>query len=408
MQRWFVALLAAQALLSQSTDVPSLSRKAAIAEAMSAHPAAIAAAERVGVSQGFRTQAGFGHNPRFYFQHENLRGYGGRPLGYWALTDTFFYLQQTLETAGKRGSRVDLASQDVRLTELERDLVRKQIAGRVSLAYWAAAGAQRRVELYGEALDNLSRMVEYHEIRVREGAIAEADLIRVRLEQQRMKIGVNQARLEAERARIQLQREIGRRDFPHIRLSDRIDQPGSATLADFDRALEQRAEMRVARAGLDRARSDERLQTANAKPNVDVLFGYKRTNGLNTTLGGVQVDLPFWNKNQGNLAAARAGQRVAEANLAATEALIRAEVEAARSEHEIRASEVGQLLEPLREQAGETYRIADSAYRVGGTDLLRLLDAQRVRIEAEIAYAEGLAALRRSEAVLETAMGVEP
>jgi cobalt-zinc-cadmium efflux system outer membrane protein len=405
MQRWFFVLPAAFAAFGQTAD---LSRKGAIAEAVASHPAAVAAAERVNVNRGFRTQAGLGPNPRFVFQHENMRGYGNQPLGYWGLTDTFLYLQQTLETAGKRPGRVDLAAQNVRLAELEGELVRKQIAGRVSLAYWTAAGAERRVRLLNDTLENLAQMVRYHELRVREGAIAEADLIRVQLEQQRLRISVNQARLEAERARIQLLREMGRREFPPVRLTDSIDAPLPMPDPAVAAALAQRAEGAVARAAVDRARSNERLQSAYAKPNVDVLFGFKRTNAFNTTLGGVQVDLPFRNKNEGNLEAARAELRVAEANLAATEALIRAEVEAARSEYDIRTSEIARLLTPLREQAAETYRIADAAYRVGGTDLLRLLDAQRVRIEAEIAHADGLAALRRSEAALETAMGVEP
>ncbi|MEZ5398633.1 MAG: TolC family protein [Bryobacteraceae bacterium] len=404
MQRWVFALLAAPACWCQSD---TLSRREAVAEAVSAHPVLQAAAGRIAMNEGFRTQAGLGPNPRFYFQHENLRGYSGRPQGYWALTDTFLYLQQTLETAGKRDHRVEVAAQNVRLAGYERDLARKQLAGRVSLAYWTAAGALRRVSLYQDALDNIGRMVEYHQIRVREGAIAEADLIRVRLEQQRLKIGVNQARLEAERARIQLLREMGRREFGPVALTDRVEA-GGGTAPDVARALEDRAEMQIARTAMEHARSNERLQAAYAKPNVDVLFGYKRTNGINTMLGGVQVDVPFRNKNEGNIEAARAELRVAEANLAATEALIRAEVEAARTEYDVRASEVTQLLEPLRAQANETFRIADAAYRVGGTDLLRLLDAQRVQIEAEIAVAEGLAALRRSEAALETAMGVEP
>jgi outer membrane protein TolC len=59
-------------------------------------------------------------------------------------------------------------------------------------------------------------------------------------------------------------------------------------------------------------------------------------------------------------------------------------------------------------RAEETYAIAQAAYREGGTDLLRLLDAQRVRIEAQISYARALTDLRLSIANAAIATGVEP
>ena len=62
----------------------------------------------------------------------------------------------------------------------------------------------------------------------------------------------------------------------------------------------------------------------------------------------------------------------------------------------------------MREQADETSRIALGAYREGGADLLRLLDAERVRIDIELLYLRTLAEYRQSMVALEAAMGVEP
>jgi outer membrane protein TolC len=125
-------------------------------------------------------------------------------------------------------------------------------------------------------------------------------------------------------------------------------------------------------------------------------------------IGGLQVDLPFRNRNQGTIAQATAEIRVAESTLAATQALIRAEVQAASADFDLRRKQLGSLLRPLVEQAEETYRIADAAYREGGTDLLRLLDAQRVRIEARISYTRALAELRQSQVTLRTTLGELP
>jgi cobalt-zinc-cadmium efflux system outer membrane protein len=125
-------------------------------------------------------------------------------------------------------------------------------------------------------------------------------------------------------------------------------------------------------------------------------------------VGGVQWDLPFRNRNQGNIAVAGAEIRLAESNLAAAEALVRAEFEAALSAYTLHRRDVVTFLEPLQRQATETYRIAEAAYREGGADLLRLLDAQRVGIESRIAYIQGLTEVREAQAELQAAMGVQP
>ncbi len=97
-----------------------------------------------------------------------------------------------------------------------------------------------------------------------------------------------------------------------------------------------------------------------------------------------------------------------EASLAAVEATVRAEVNAARTDCELRRKQLVESLRPLREHASESSGIAQAAYREGGADLLRLLDSERVRLEVEVLYHRTLAEYRQSVAALETAMGVEP
>jgi outer membrane protein TolC len=238
--------------------------------------------------------------------------------------------------------------------------------------------------------------------------MAEADLLRVRLEEERLLIAANTARLEADRARIQLFREMGQTEFPEV-LFEPIEGAASAPMGvDAEKALEERVEMQIARHAVEQGRAALRVQQSLAKPNVEALFGFKRTAGLDTMLGGVQVDLPLRNRNQGSIAGAEAEVRVAEASLAATAALIQAEVKAAASEYEIRRGQTGDFLRSMRDKALEAARIAEAAYREGGTDLLRLLDAQRLRIDTQVLYYRALAEYRQSVAALESAMGVAP
>jgi outer membrane protein TolC len=385
-----------------------LSFKEAVDTALRTHPALGAARQRIEVASGFRTQAALAPNPRLVLQSENTRPSGNPRFNYWRDTDNFAYLQNTFETAGKRDRRRDLASVTVGRAELETELLRRQIASRVALAYWFAAGARSVHQLLLEDRKALEDIVQFHVARVREGAMAEADLIRVRLEAQRLSVTANIGHLEAERARIHMLREMGQTEFPDVSFLDSIDREPSAPVQGVDHALTERVEVKLARAAVNQATANQRLQFANSRPNFDLLLGYKRTGGLDTMVGGFQVDLPFINKNQGNLAAAEAEIRFAQSNLAATEALVRAEVQAAQTDYRIRLNEVIGSLRHALDQAGETNRIAEAAYRAGGSDLLRLLDARRVRIESQVDYSRALIELRQSESALRVALGIEP
>jgi cobalt-zinc-cadmium efflux system outer membrane protein len=387
-----------------------LTLREALDRALSSHPALAVSEQRIQATTGARVQAGLSPNPRFVLQTENTRPYGDRNgFVFWRDTDDFAYLQNTFETAGKRQNRIGLADSGLRRAALERDLLQWQIASRVAQAYWTAAGAQRLHELLVDAARTMNQTVEYHEIRVREGAMAEADLLRVRLEAQRLAISMNQALLDVERARIQLFREMGQSAFPATRIADPIEGPAESEVqGDATTALDQRTEIKLARNAIELASANLRLQQSNRTPNLDVLFGYKRTNGLDTMMGGLQFDLPLRNRNQGSISQATAEIRIAELGLSAAQAIVRAEVQTARSDYELRREQVVKLLQPMVEQASATYKIAEAAYREGGSDLLRLLDAQRVRIEAQIAHVRGLAELRLSQVALQTALGELP
>ena len=380
----------------------------AVGRALQSHPLLAASGERVQVASGLRTQASLRPNPRFYFQTENWRPSFPNGSGAGDFTDTFSYFSQTIETAGKRARRVEAASTVVERADLEKELLARQIAARVKLAYWNAVGAQKLYELLLTNGTNFRQIIQYHEIRVREGAMAEADLLKVRLEGERLEIARNTANLEAERARIQLFREMGQTEFPSVPLAEPLDSEIHPAAADYSQALQNRTEMKLVRQAAAEADANLRLQQAYAKPNVDGIFGYKRTSGYNTMLGGIQVDLPFANRNQGNIAASQASRRVVQSEMAATEALVRAEVRAAQAEVEYRRKQVTETFKGLLERATESSRIALAAYREGGSDLLRLLDAERARIEIQLLYYRTLMEYHQSLVSLETAMGVTP
>jgi outer membrane protein TolC len=143
-----------------------------------------------------------------------------------------------------------------------------------------------------------------------------------------------------------------------------------------------------------------------------VTYGYKRTQlpdtvtGVNTAIVSVRITLPTTDKNQGNRMAAEAEVRRQQDLLTAAAAEVRADYYSALQEYETRRAEFRTSLQPLREHAATISQIASAAYVEGGVDLLRLLDAERARLDADLAWTRGLADYRQSIVKLEAAEGV--
>ena len=387
-----------------------LTERAAIDEALAAHPQLAVLAQRLDAADGQIKQSGLRPNPLFVYQSEDFRTWQSPGHRFWQDSDHFFYLQQTFQTASKRARQIDVAAQNKRRAEIERDLARLQIATRVRAAYWDAASAERVRNLYGEILENFRQITSYHDARVREGVMAEADLIRIQLEQEKLEIAANTASLDAQRTWIRLLREMGRLDFSG---PPKLDPPWETAIIPgreptLDDALARRPELQLARQILKLNDAQTSYQMAMARPNVDGVFGYKRSKNFDTVMWGVQVPLPVFNRNQGNIESAVAERRAGEAALRSTESLIRAEHQAAVLELDIRRRQLREAVGPLRDRARRTAQIADAAYRLGGADLLRLLDAQRQRIDAELLYIQTLQGYLQSVTSIDAAAGIIP
>ena len=402
------ALLIIGIAVARPTAQQALSLREAVDQALASRPSLKAEAERVGVAEGMRQQAGALPNPEFQFQNENLRP--GQT--YSRDVDTLAYVVQPLDVLGKRGRRVDAAQQTVVRIQAEYDLAKLRTVRDVKLAYWAARGAQQSRDLLKSTVANFQQIVDYNTARLRVGTIAEQDVLRVQLEGERLAITGNLAALRASRAEADLLRQIGDASAVSVTLTESLEEVGEMPPATTDTVLMQRPEMKIARASLEEARARARLQDALARPDLTLTYGYKRTQlpdtavAANTSIAAIAVRLPLFDRNAGNRAAASAETRRQEALLAATQLDVLADYRAVSQEYALRHTEVVGTLQPLREHAANISTIAQAVYIQAGGDLLRLLDAQRSRLDAELAWVEGMVDYQQSIVNLEAAEGV--
>ena len=378
-------------------DQANLSLGSALDQARTENPQLAMARARVSEAEGMREQAGLIPNPSLYATSENTPLGGSQPFRFSRDTDDYVYLIQKIELGGKRSRRVAFASENVGQMNIQSEVAMHQLLARVATAYWMAAGSAALDQLYKREVRTLDDIVVYNRARVQKGATAEADLIRIQLESDRIRAQAGQAAERARRSLIALYREMGATSFPDsVVFTDQLDDLTELQPPDLQTVLRDRPEMRAAREGVKQAEANFNLQRANAVPDPQLMAGYKRFSGSgqftgqNTLFFGFQVPLPIFDRNQGQIAAAQAKVLGAKDAVTDQEIAIRAEVASALSDYGSRRQALLRVLPQMAQRAALSDQIAEGAYRLGGADILRFLDATRMDIETQVLFVQTL------------------
>jgi cobalt-zinc-cadmium efflux system outer membrane protein len=403
-------VLAALVLVSpcgfaEDPPVQVLSLRDAITSAINKRPELQAAAQVEASTAQLRRQAGFIPNPRLFYQSENLRPGVDFTQG----VDTYAYATEVLEVSGRRGARIATADSAVNRSQLTFEQQKRSIELRVAQTYWDTLRLQYLRLLAEQSVGYYREILDYNEKRFNEGKIAAADLLRVRLEEARAEGNTESSRLAEAEAKQRLAREMGFATAGNWRLSESFELLSEANNPDSaDSPQNDRIEVKLAQQAIDTARANLRTQKAQGRPDVDALFGYKRTAGFNTMIAGFQMNLPIFDRNQAAVAAARFEVEANRSTLSAVEHQNASDLALARMSYETWKRQVTNRYRPLLDQAVDIANISRAAYREGGTDLLRLLDAERLRVDTQSAWVEALGNYHQSVLSLEYAEGLEP
>lgn len=409
----FAATLSAISVLAQiNSEQRKLSLDECVTQALNKHPLLEAAQARITGADEFKRFVGVRPNPSITIQTENWRAWQQPPFTFGTDIDVFVYGSQRIETAGKAARRTELAERQLNQTQTEIDTLKRQLRQEVIRRFWIALQNQTLLGIVRENHNDLSGLVQYNTTRLKEGYISEWELIRVRLEQQTLLNQEASVGLELERAKLDLLKAMGDVRFDtNFQLAE-PNTTGSALLTmELEKlrieALAKRPELVSLRARVESERANLKLQQANARPDLEVSAGYKRTGGFNTALAYVTIPLPVFNKNRAEIGRATAAITSAELQLMAEENYIRAEIEMAHRASQKLAERLGEMQKDFLQRADESRNIALVAYREGAADLYKLLEAQRARNEARLLYHRTELELQLALAELALAAGKE-
>ena len=367
-----------------------------------------ASRHRVEAARAEQIAARIRPNPGLTVSAENLKVSGDTPFNrLYEFSATF---SQTIELGDKRRLRREVADLTVSFAEAELANTLRQRLFEVKRAYYETVLARYSLFAAMENRAGFDELIKFNQVRFEQGAIAEGELLKVKLERVKFNSAFSQAELAQRQAVIRLLELLGETDFSRAEtVAGELNfEAASVDLATFKQmALENRPDIKAAELSVNLAERSVDLEEARNSMDITPFAGVKRVGIDNTVLFGVTIPLRINDRNQAGIARAVAEEKVAQTGLAIVRNRALAEVEAAYRAYESAREQVATFQRELLQQANESYTIALAAYQEGATELLPLLEAQRTRAEIRQQYYRTLFDYQTSILMLEQAVGKE-
>ena len=393
--------LAASAQSPASPASGALSLNDLLAISLHQNPALAQADLDIQIAQGRAVQAGLYFNPTITVIGDELGGSRGQQGG----IITAPMISQEIIAAGKR--KLDIAIANRKMDQTTLALVRQQLAIRTAVrqSFYEVLAARRRsatldelTQIAAQSYDAIKRQVD-----AKQAALL--DLLQVQVEHERILAERDAARREATAAWRRLGATVGVPNLQETALVGNLDTALPAF--DYDQVqrflVEHHPEVTYARVGITHAELTLRRQQVESVPNVTVGAGYVRQNQDKMDLWMFQVEMPVpvFNRNQGNIQAARAevGRSIREVDRVQNELTHRfATAFGNYSDAKGRSERYRQIILPAAKKA---YEIAFEAFKGGQFEYLRVLQAQRSFQEATLEYVRALGEAWRAASEIE-------
>jgi cobalt-zinc-cadmium efflux system outer membrane protein len=279
--------------------------------ASEANPTLRQADEEIRAAKARQQQAGLYPNPIVGYTGDEIRGgsVGGGKQG--------FFVQQTIVTGGKLASSREVFGKEAKLAELEAQEQRIRVESAVKMAFLRVLAAQELLDARRDVAKIAQDAAETQRRLMNTGQADETEVLEAEVEAQRMRMA---ARMQENTLREEwrsLAAVIGRPEMPLATVAGDLekDWPELNEEAAVDAIAKESPAVQIADAAAARAQAELTRAKREPIPDIQVRGGMEYNH---ETLGSVPfakgwegiaevgMQIPIFNRNQGNLAAARA------------------------------------------------------------------------------------------------------
>jgi len=312
------------------------------------------------------------------------------------------------ERGRKRQRRLQAAKDQTAMTRAQVTDAERTLSFNVGQQFVNVLLAESTLDFALQDLKAFQQTVDIGEAQLKAGAIGEGDYLKIKLQLLQFQTDVSSARLARVQALVALRQSLGFNAVPEDFdvVGDLSYEPLKVRVEDLQaKALNERPDFRAADLGVTAARSQILLAKANAKVDVNGAFDFSHTAGASSASLFTSFDLPFFNRNQGEIARTGYALTQAQEQQKAASDTVLADVsnayEALRSNDEV----VQLYTSGYLKQAQDSRDISEYAYKRGAASLLDFLDSERSYRSVQLAYRQALASYMTALEQLKSAVG---
>lgn len=314
----------------------------------------------------------------------------------------------TIERGHKRKWRVQNARDNTAVVQSQVQDNERALTFNVAQQFINILLAKSSLSFAQQNLDSFQQTLQVSEERFKKGAISEGDLLKIKLQMLEFQKDVASAQLARQQALDSMRDLMGYESVP--RNYDVIGSleftPLQGNVEDYQsKALNLRPDLRAANQAVTAAKSGFMLAKADGKRDLTLTSGYSHVAAANDASFSASIEIPLFDRNQGEIARSQAAVTQSVEAKDATQQAVMTDVATAfdavkTGEQIVQLYQSGYLKE-----SKESLDISRYAYQRGAASLLDFLDAERSYRSTELTYRETLATYMLAVEQLNEAVG---
>lgn len=308
---------------------------------------------------------------------------------WWQMTKVF-------QIAGQRKNKIDLAEKSVAFTKQNFEEVKRNLYQAVALKWLDVWTAKKQFDILTRAKNNLDSVVTINKNRLKNQVITQIDYNRTELLANQYALQIKSAGQVLKNETANFKYLLGTSEDITIDEKDSFEYVASTTSEELlKNSLESRTDVLAAKSAIEVAASNIKLQKSLAYPQPELGMIYNPQNTLPYLGFYATIELPFFDRNQGEIQKSSVLKSQAEQDLVAKQQQIQAELTTSYNAYLLQKKNVADF-EAMLKQSDSILAGVKYTYLRGGTTIIDFLEAQRSWLDTQQQYYNALQQYRES------------
>jgi len=364
-------------------------------------------AANIQAAEGRKKQSGLYPNPTVGYQGEQIRGgsfHGG---------EQGFFVQQDIVLSGRLGLNRTIFDQELKQAETEAEEQKARVVTNVRMSYIQALAAQQTLELRQHLSKLADDAVQTSRQLANVGQADAPDVLESEVEAQQAELAVTMAEQNQQRVWKSLSAVVGNPRLPLARLEGKLEDIPPVNADELvEKIISESPAVRIAELGVKRAEATLARAKRESIPDLQVRGGLQQngellseSNGKPVGLQGfaeVGVRIPLFNRNQGNIATARADVERAKREVQRVKLVLRERAASVVQNYAFSQTAVDRYKNQMIPRAQRAYEMYAKKYQEMASAYPQVLIAQRTLIQLEVSYITALETFATSSVSLQS------